>query len=378
VLSAVAAFLSRPLALLGVRVSIGDLLLRLVLPVAAIYAVHRLLLHAASRLLRWAEPTDDQRRARSLQRVRFGLRIAATTAAILAASVFFGAEMRRLLSVIWKVLVTPFYSAGSTKISVATLLLTVPVFYAGGWLSKLVTRTVGDRILGASLSTETRFTVSVLLRNVVAIVVVLVGLTLIGIDLSALSIMLGVLGIGLGFGLQGIVSNFFAGLTLVFERPIKEGDRIQIGSYEGDITQVRLRSTVITTLTNETIIVPNRSLVEDSIHNFSYRDLRIVIVNRVQVSYSTDLDRAIAVLSGVSAANPDALADREPEVRVIEFQDSGILMELRTWIGDAARKHQALSWTNLEIWRTFRRDGIEIPFPQRDLHIKAIPAAPRT
>jgi small-conductance mechanosensitive channel len=226
-----------------------------------------------------------------------------------------------------------------------------------------------------TIGEDTRFSISIIARNVILLVAVLVGLTMIGIDLSALSILFGVLGIGLGFGLQGNIANFFAGFTLIFERPIKEGDRIVVGGLEGDVRQVRLRSTVINTLTNETIIVPNRQLVENSIHNHSYGDPRIIIVNRVEVAYETDLDEAMEILLLVNETNPYALRNAETEVRVVSFEESGILLELRTWIKSAPDKHQATSWLNFEIWRHFKDAGVVIPFPQRDVYVKHMAAS---
>jgi len=157
---------------------------------------------------------------------------------------------------------------------------------------------------------------------------------------------------------------------IFFERPIKEGDRILVNELEGDVIQIKLRSTVINTLTNETIIVPNSQLVGNSIHNYSYHDRRIVIVNNVQVSYSTNLDRAMDVLAEVAVRNPSSLKVPKPIVRIVAFRDSGIEIALWTWIDEATYKLAALSWTNLEIWRAFKSAGIVIPFPQVDLHVK--------
>jgi small-conductance mechanosensitive channel len=217
---------------------------------------------------------------------------------------------------------------------------------------------------------EAKFTISILLRNIVLIIAVIIGLSLIGIDLSALAVLFGVLGIGIGFGLQSVVASFIAGFVLIFERPIKEGDRIQVEGVEGEVVHIRLRSTIINTLTNETIVVPNNKLIESNIHNYSHMDERIIIVNSVQVSYETDLLRAREVLQAVNEGNPYALTDPPPEVRVVEFQDSGILLELRTWIARAVEKYRAITWVNLEIWKGLKRAGITIPFPQRDVHIK--------
>jgi potassium-dependent mechanosensitive channel len=130
------------------------------------------------------------------------------------------------------------------------------------------------------------------------------GLSIIGIDLSALTVIFGVLGIGLGFGLQNVVSNFFSGLIIIITRPVKEGDRILVNGIEGTILQIRILATVINTLTNESIIVPNSKLVQESVHNFSFYDPSIIIKNDIGVSYSSDVDQVLSVLQGVAEGNP--------------------------------------------------------------------------
>ena len=150
-----------------------------------------------------------------------------------------------------------------------------------------------------------------------------------------------------------MVASFVSGLVIIFERPIKEGDRVVVDGTEGDVAHIRLRSTVITTLTDETIIVPNHQLVGNKIYNNSHEVRRITVINQVQVAYGTDLDFAAEVLKGVALASPYARATAEPDVRVREFGDSGVLMELWTGIEDAGTKWPAHSWANFEIARAF-------------------------
>ncbi|MCF6334450.1 MAG: mechanosensitive ion channel, partial [Spirochaetales bacterium] len=192
----------------------------------------------------------------------------------------------------------------------------------------------------------------------------------IGVNLSSITLIFGVLGIGIGFGLQNVVSNLFAGIIIILSRPIKEGDRIFVYNYEGTVVQVRVLSTVINTLGNETIIVPNALLVAEPVHNYSYSDRSIVIRNNVGVAYNTDLDIVVKVLEEISLKNPYHEPDRKNYVRVKEFGASSIDLAVFTWISDVADKYNAHHWMNMEIWRTFKELGIEIPFSQIDLHIK--------
>ncbi len=215
-----------------------------------------------------------------------------------------------------------------------------------------------------------QFSFMSLLRYGVMTIVFLIGLSVIGVNLSSITLIFGVLGIGIGFGLQNVVSNLFAGIIIILSRPIKEGDRIFVYNYEGTVVQVRVLSTVINTLTNETIIVPNALLVAEPVHNYSYSDRSIVIRNNIGVSYNTDLDAALKVLEEITSKNPYRDPDRKNNVRVKEFGASSIDIAVFTWIKEVSDKYDAHHWMNMETWRTFKEKGIEIPYSQIDLHIK--------
>ena len=360
-------FLTSPVRIghLALALSPLEILIRILLPLAILAAAYALLLLLLRRLR-----ISPERRRRAIRLVRIGAFVALAAGLLLAVLGSFRQDLTRYLGRIWQVLTAPFFAAGSTQISIVTILLTIPVVLVANWIAKL-SRLFLDRALlrRLAMDDDIRFTVSNLVRYGVLILALVIGLSIIGINLSSLAVLLGVIGIGLGFGLQNVIANYVAGLVIILERPLKEGDRILVEGIEGDVVQIKLRSTVINTLTNETIIVPNSQLIGNSVHNYSYRDKRIVVVNNVQVSYSTDLEAAREALLEVASRNPFALPDRPPAVRVVSFQDSGIQLALWTWIAQATNKLEAHSWTNLEIWRAFKRDGIVIPFPQRDVHL---------
>jgi len=348
-----------------------DGLLSFVLPLVVLFVLARVLLLLIRRVILKRIKIPEENKNKIYRYVRLVLRIVVFIVLLFILFSFFGAEIGKFLSRVWEVLTTPFTAAGSSRISVITVLLAIPIVYLASWVSKLTRRFLDATVLQQlTISDASRFTISSLVRYGVLVLAILIGLSIIGINLSSLAVVIGALGIGIGFGLQNVVANYVAGLVIFFERPLKEGDRILVNGLEGDVVQIKLRSTVINTLTNETIIVPNSQLVSNSIHNYSYHDKRIVIVNNVQVSYSTDLDEAQKVLLGVAAENPYALEKPDPEVRIVAFQDSGIQLALWTSIAEAPNKLAALSWTNLEIWRAFKNAKIEIPFPQVDLHVR--------
>jgi small-conductance mechanosensitive channel len=349
-------------------------IVQLLLPLLALALAGRI----GRRLLqRWLSTTSwsDEARRRLVRWARRVYRIAAAVLVVSLAGGLFGAQMFAYIGAALSVLREPFYSSGNTEISVVTLVLLIPVFYAATWLGRL-SRRVSNRALGERLALDParRFSISSLLSYGVMGLVVVVGLSVVGLDLSALTVIFGVLGIGLGFGLQSAVANFFAGIVIIFSRPIKEGDFILVNNYEGTVEHIRLVSTVINTITNETIILPNSQIVDNYVHNYSFDDISIVLCSDVQVSYSSNLDRVKEVLTRVARRNPYAREGDEGLVLFRSFDDSGITVSLCSTIRDAREKNRASSWLVLEIWRAFRETGIEIPFPQRDVHIKSMPS----
>jgi potassium efflux system protein len=346
-------------------------LIRFVLPVFLLILGYKLLLILVRRLVLRPLKAAEETKQKAYRWTRLAFRIGLLVALFTVIMGFFESEITQYVARIWEVLKSPLFTAGNSRISIITLILAIPVFYMASWLARITRRFVDGTVLNQlSIDEAMRFSISTLVRYLVLILGLLIGLSLIGINLSSLAVLFGVLGIGVGFGLQSVVANFFAGIVIIFERPIKEGDRILVDGLEGDVVQIRLRSTIINTLTNETIVVPNNQLVNNSIHNYSYKDKRIIVVNTVEVSYGTDLDRALEVLAGVARENPHALKSPKAILRVASFNSSGIELRLWTWIGNQTDKYAALSHNNLEIWRAFKDAGIVIPFPQVDLHVK--------
>ncbi len=352
----------------------GDFLLQFLLPVVIYVVFYKLILLLFSRIIRKSSMKEKPKEKlfiwiRRIFRILFFILIGVLIGRL------FGAKIMNYLRLFFQALSKPFFESGNTKISVITILLTIPIFYIASWASKgvrnLLDRTLTNRI---SIDEAKKFTIINLLRYGVLVVVLLIGLSIIGINVSSLAVIFGVLGIGLGFGLQNVVANFFAGIILVLTHPIKEGDRVLVLDSEGIVIKIRMLSTVINTIKNETIIVPNSQLTNDKVYNYSYDDRSVILENRVEVSYTADLDKALAVLIGVGERNPHRMKEKKPVVRVSSFESSGILLKLFTWIPDVSVKYEAHSWVNLEIWRGFKENEIEIPFPQVDLHFKnAIP-----
>ncbi|MGB8475711.1 MAG: mechanosensitive ion channel domain-containing protein [Candidatus Acidiferrum sp.] len=200
-----------------------------------------------------------------------------------------------------------------------------------------------------------------------------VGLQSLGLDLSSLVVVGGALGIGVGLGLQAIVSNFVAGLILLLEQPIKLGDRIQVGDTYGDVVRLRGRSTWIQTNENVVIIVPNSEFINNRVTNWTANDRQVRISLPLGVSYGSDPKIVRDLLIALAEDHTDVLSDPIPEVIFTAFGDSSLNFELRVWTVQQVQTPARLkSDLYFSIFEAFRKEGIEIPFPQRDLHVRSI------
>jgi len=184
-------------------------------------------------------------------------------------------------------------------------------------------------------------------------------------------VIIGLLSVGIGFGLQNITSNFISGIILLFERPIKIGDRISVGHTEGDVTAINMRSTTIRSLNNISIIVPNTEFISSQVINWSHGDPKVRLDVQVGVSYHSDLDAVIRALREVAEESPTVLKNPVPDVLFSGFGDSSWNMELRVWLQDPKTYYSTRSEINCAIVHKFRQYGIEIPYPQRDLHVRS-------
>lgn len=220
----------------------------------------------------------------------------------------------------------------------------------------------------------TRYSLARIVQYFVLFIGMIVAFQFIGIDLSGLLVIFGFLSVGIGFGLQNITSNFISGLILLFERHIKVGDRVTVGDTEGDVTEINIRSTTVRSLNNISIIVPNSEFISSTVVNWSHSDPKVRLDIAVGVSYSSDLDTVLRSLQEVAEECPEVLRRPPPEVLLEEFADSSWNMHLRVWINDPKRNRLVRSDINCAIVRKFRENNVEIPFPQRDLHV--IPPLP--
>lgn len=215
------------------------------------------------------------------------------------------------------------------------------------------------------------FTIQRLMHYTILVIGFFLAVEVIGFDLSSLAIVAGFLSVGIGFGLQNIASNFISGLILLFERPIKVGDMVTVGEDVGTIKSINLRATEVQTLDNIDIIIPNSAFVEQNVTNWSHGEERIRIRCPFGVAYGSDTDHVESVALEVANNHPDILEDPEPAVFFQSFGDSSLNFELLFWVDTPRKRGKILSKINFELDRAFREAEIEMPFPQRDLHIRS-------
>ncbi len=263
--------------------------------------------------------------------------------------------------------------------SLITFVIIIAVFIVvSKWVNKILTSRFFTRL---KMEEGTRYALSRILHYTIVTLGTIVGFQAIGIDLSGLLVIFGFLSVGIGFGLQNITSNFISGLILLFERPIRVGDRVTVGDTEGDVTEINMRSTTIRTVNNISYIVPNAEFISGTVINWSHGDPKVRLDIPVGVSYDSNLDTVIASLLEVAEATPKVL--RRPAAGILfeSFGDSAWNMNLRVWIDRPQHNREIRSEINCAIVRKFREKKIDIPFPQRDLHFRSplpFPLGPRT
>ncbi len=282
-------------------------------------------------------------------------------------------DIQTLLSRIKSFLDYPLAKLGDTQITLWTLVyfvvLLLLLFYLAGMLRRWL---VEKALVKTRLEIGARQAVGSITRYVFLLVGLLAILQSAGVNLTALNVIAGAVGIGVGFGLQNIANNFISGVIILFERPIKVGDRIVIGEVEGDVTEIGARSTTVLTNDNIAIIVPNSKFITENIVNLKYKDDIVRFKVPVGVAYGSDIRLVEKLLLQAAQENTDVLDNPKPVAQFMAFGDSALQFELRVWSTTLLHSSDNLvSALNFAIHDLFKAHGIEIPFPQRDLHIRS-------
>ena len=258
---------------------------------------------------------------------------------------------------------------GGTKITLLGLIEIVLVIIASLIVSRVLRRILKRRILPRfKLAEGAQFVILRLIHYVLVVIGLFLAINLVGIQMTSLAVIFGLLGVGIAFGLQNITSNFVSGLILLFERPVSVGDYIEVGGAMGKVQSINMRSTTVITRDNITLIVPNSSFISDTVTNWSVGDPKIRINVPVGVAYGSDTELVKRLLLEVAEKHPDVLKDPKPDVLFREFADSSLNFDLRIWILNPMGRFKTISDINYAVDAAFREHNITIPFPQRDVH----------
>lgn len=268
---------------------------------------------------------------------------------------------------------------GDKKLTLARLFYGFVIVFGMYILSKYVQWVLRQQVLQAfQIARHTQFILLRFLHFTLIIIGVLISLSTIGVSFTSLAIIFGGLSIGIGFGLQNIASNLIAGFILIFERPIKIGDLVEVTELDtfGRVSSINLRSTIITALDEKEIIVPNSQLITESVHNLTHANSLFRLCIQVGVSYNSDVEVVKKVLLETAHEHPEVIKEPSPEmpnvtapfIRFTDFAESSLNFELLAWIPDSTQRFDVASDLHFMIWHKFKEYNITIPFPQRDVH----------
>jgi potassium-dependent mechanosensitive channel len=262
-------------------------------------------------------------------------------------------------------------SLGKVSFSVGDVLAFALILIGGYLLASLLRFMLREEVLSRiPLQRGLPNAISTLAHYLVLLLVFLLALAGAGVDLSRFALLTGAFGVGIGFGLQNVVNNFVSGLILLFERYINVGDIIEMGELSGEITRIGIRSSTVRTFQGAELLVPNGNLVSNQVTNWTLSDLRRRIDLPVGVAYGTDPEKVLELLLSVARSHSEVLRDPEPAAVFQGFGDSSLNFELRFWAPKFQTHLQLKNEVAIGIVKALNEAGIEIPFPQRDLHIK--------
>jgi small-conductance mechanosensitive channel len=260
---------------------------------------------------------------------------------------------------------------GALRVSALTVIKAVLLLALLLWLATVVGRMLERRVTSLnSLTPSLRVLVIKLLKIVLTLIAVVAALQSVGIDLTAFAVLTGAIGVGIGFGLQKMVSNFVSGITILLDRSIKPGDVIAVGETYGRVQSLGARYVSIVARVGREFLIPNEDLVTQQVENWTYSSEQVRLTIPIGIAYETDPRQAIALCVEAAAAVERVLKTPQPSCLLRGFGDSAIDLELRFWIQDPGNGvSNVKSEVLLQVWDRFQRHGIELPYPQRDFNI---------
>jgi len=265
------------------------------------------------------------------------------------------------------------FSLGESPFTTKTFLLLILSLFLLFYISSKIRKVLVNRIFPRyGLEIGISQSIATILRYVLIIIGLIIIFQTTGIDLSAIGLLIGALGVGIGFGLQNITNNFISGIIILFERPIKVGDRIELDDLAGNIIDISARATTIITNDNIVVIVPNSDFINNRVINWSHNNKEVRLNFPVGVSYNEDPEKIRKLLTEVVNENHGVLSSPEPYIRFEGFGDSSLNFVVLVWTSEYIDRPKILrSELYYEIFAKFKENNIEIPFPQRDIHLKS-------
>jgi small-conductance mechanosensitive channel len=268
-----------------------------------------------------------------------------------------------------QILTYELFTIGNRGISLQSLVFFLVILGFTWLLSKYVRRSF-DKRLASQFKDGTDHTLKRLLHYTILAIGLFVAIDFIGIDLTSLAVVASFLSVGIGFGLRNIASNFISGIILMFERPISVGDFIKVDDFLGTVQDIGLRATVFRTVDNQSIVIPNSTFLEQNVINWTRGESTVRLRFNVGVAYGSDVEKVKSTLIEAADALDTVREDPAPQVVFTEFGDSSLNFELRVWVGTAGDRIPVRDELNTKINELFAENELEMPFPQRDLHIR--------
>ena len=263
-------------------------------------------------------------------------------------------------------------SIGGTKITVLNVVYLILFLIFFTFLSRIIRKALQNKVLPR---TKLDIGARTSLVNVVIyafwILAIYTGINILGINLSSLAFMAGALGVGIGFGLQNIVNNFISGIILLFDPSIQVGDMVQIGEDWGTVNRINIRTTIVQSFDNASLIIPNSQMLSNKVTNWSFKDPKVRRQVDVGVAYGSDVQKVRKILLQIVSDMPEIMDDPTPRVDFMDFGNSALIFRVRFWITSPEFWLTAPTELRFKIDEEFKKNNIEIAFPQQDIHIRS-------
>lgn len=277
----------------------------------------------------------------------------------------------KTLENLWKAISKPLFELSGTKISLMSMLTAVLIMILAVVCSRIFERYMGKFLERRRVDRGVKGSIERITRYIVVLVGAFIALDSLGVSMTSLAALGAVLMVGIGFGLQNVTQNFISGLIILLERPIKVGDLVEVGGTTGRVTEIGIRYTLVRTREEVAILVPNSQFISEQVINESFSSETIRRSLNVGVAYGSDVELVRDLLLKAAREHEKVLKDPGPSVHFKDFGESSLDFALLIWVNDLWRYEGILSDLRFRVDALFREHNIEIPFPQRDLHIRS-------